>query len=192
MGNAISDLVDEVKAGNLDKVEAYIKSGGDVNARSRWTHTSMLDAAIEAKRPECVRFLLTNRASTTHKNSQGQTSLHLAADLPDILSLLVGATADVNGVDNDTRTPLHCAVDKGNERSVAVLMASPGIALGIREKARGQTAHSLALSKGLKRLAGIISEEVTRTCACACPGCAVCMMMRVVGIRVFVYRFLCL
>ena len=66
-----------------------------------------------------------NSSLISCRNALGETALHVAAHacLPTIVGMLIGRGADVNALTEDGMTPLHMAVQEGDEVTPVVIQA---------------------------------------------------------------------
>lgn len=64
-------------------------------------------------------------------------SLHgpcLEGDLPRLIELLNEQNADINEIDDDLRTPLHCAAFNGSLQCASYLLHQEGIKIDMKDK----------------------------------------------------------
>eukprot|EP00899_Mesostigma_viride_P027788 jgi/Mesvir1/8194/Mv12489-RA.1 len=115
----IESLMDAVKAGDEQKVKAFLASSGasvaelvnqHSSARGGWT---CLHLAAYYRHPQLVRLLLDAGAQVDARNDSGNTSLQFAAMTDDIgvAQMLLDAGADIHAQSSDRGT----AVDYANE-----------------------------------------------------------------------------
>ena len=117
--------------GLVPAVQTILKQGVHPDDGSPGLHGTALGAACAAKYEDTARLLHEHGASiSTASPKEGVTPLHLAAKGLGpglILRLLKGATRgdvilDVDLRDNHGSTPLHYAVDTGNEETASILV----------------------------------------------------------------------
>jgi ankyrin repeat protein len=103
-------LHEAAQRGSKDIAEVLLKSGADVNAKSKdgWTP---LYVAVSYRQREVAELLLANHADPNAKNNEGQTPLHLAVQSGqrELAELLLANKADPNERDDQGRTPLDYA-----------------------------------------------------------------------------------
>ncbi|ATY60842.1 Ankyrin repeat-containing domain [Cordyceps militaris] len=134
--------------------QLLLDAGADINAAGAATdpRTPLL-AALDDAGSDAVRFLLDRGAAVPPANSrapddaQGNTLLHLAAQKsPELLRVLLapGAGADLEAVNADGATPLHCAAMLGTVGQLRMLMDA-GANVQARTKA-GETVLHVAVA----------------------------------------------
>ncbi|MCC2677340.1 MAG: ankyrin repeat protein [Ramlibacter sp.] len=155
-GQEVSDLFEASAAGDMRRVTQVIESKGSgiVNFQVDPTGATPLLRAVEFKRFEVAKYLLSHGANVDPEDSKKGTPLMHAAYLGDtaMVELLLKAGADPNK--QEARfgdTPLTFAAWKGHEQAVKLLLdagASPAT-----KTANGETARQLAEGK---RFEGIV------------------------------------
>ena len=111
------DFLHQVKTGNREKAETYIRAGINVNAKDRDGSTALMIAS-ERGDAEVVKLLLENGADPNAGDTSGYTALMFASYSGDleIAKLLVKKGADVNARDKDGWTALMFAsIEKKTE-----------------------------------------------------------------------------
>jgi len=100
----------EVRAGNKENVELFIKAGMDINSRDK-DGSSALMVASEKGEVEMAQLLIQNGADVNAKNIDGYTALMYVAYKGnfEIAELLIQNKADVNARDKDGWTALRFA-----------------------------------------------------------------------------------
>ena len=119
----------------------------DVNAMDTNNGYTPLHRAAFGGHKDIAELLLTNKADVDAKDKRGETPLHMvvvmglasmsspstsrewmsrvwAGGYKDTAKLLLANKANVNARDNNGSTPLHYAVDKGNEGAVKFLLVN--------------------------------------------------------------------
>ncbi len=107
----------EVKTGNREEVETFIRAGINVNAKDKDGSTALMIAA-EKGDGEMVRLLVENGADPNASDVDGYTALMFVSYSGDleIAKLLVKNGADVNARDKDGWTALMFAsIEKKTE-----------------------------------------------------------------------------
>ena len=79
--NGLEELAAAVWAGNLSGVEAFIATGGDVNAIAEGRFSPPLYYAIEQMHVEIARRLIAAGADINYDLGQGQTAVFHAIDI---------------------------------------------------------------------------------------------------------------
>lgn len=112
----------EVRAGNREHVELFIKAGMDIDARDDDRSTALMIAA-ERDDLDMVRLLVERGADVNAANVDGYTALMYAAYRGNgkIVALLVRNGADVDMKDKDGWTALRYASVQGKNDIVDVL-----------------------------------------------------------------------
>ena len=168
-----------MRSGNLQRVQALIRSGASVNAQcgDPYGIDTLLSLAVSCGHTDIVLALLAAEADVNAKALSGRTALHKAcdftarlgeqerSDLKDIVLALLGAGADVHAKDRLGRTALHFAckhqleevvqalIDRGSTVDELFLFCSP------LRLARGNRAISLSLLRAGASCEGLSKEE---------------------------------
>ena len=131
MGTASTATAGDVEAlyqaageGKPAEVATLIKSGADVNGRTRSGSYAMNAAAVENE-VEVIQVLIDHNADPNVQNRQGDTPLicatKYAGGKPDTVELLVKAGTDLGIRDNSGKTALDYAKAKGQQKAIAIL-----------------------------------------------------------------------
>jgi len=115
----------EVRAGNRDHVELFIKAGMDSNTADKDGSSALMVASEKGDLP-MAELLLENGADVNAKNVDGYTALMYAAYKGNIhiAELLIKHNADVNARDNDGWTALRYASVQGRSDVLELLKKS--------------------------------------------------------------------
>jgi ankyrin repeat protein len=142
-----ADLIDAVKAGDVQAVRAFLKQRSNVNAAEADGMTA-LHWAARSNDLETVQLLLRSGANAKSANRYGVTPLSLAALNGNAVmaETLIKAGADPNAVTPDGETVLMTAARTGNPETVKVLVAS-GANVNARENWQDQTALMFAAAE---------------------------------------------
>jgi len=146
--------------GRSDIVSLLLEKGADPNA-SGWNGNIGLHIAAWKGREEVVDvFLRDTRVDVNTKNSYGFTALHLAAlaESYSIVQKLLQHGADVNSQDNDGSTPLHFAIDSGNEGIARLLYERPELDRSLRNLL-GLNCVMQAALRFPERIAELVGEQ---------------------------------
>src|SRR4051812_36698635 len=116
--NPVEEFADAISTGDAERVRALIAAGADPNTAVWSTGETALYAAVCAGDPAIVRVLLDGGALVAAEAAQDSSSLHAAAEEgnAELVRLLLeadGACA-LGRFDYVDRTPLHCAVARGD------------------------------------------------------------------------------
>jgi ankyrin repeat protein len=134
-GDPAFDFVLAARKGELARLEAFLKSGGDVNAQDEKGRTALM-AACETGRTNIVKMLLASGANPNLQNNDGDTALNEATTTSEvgptdtagsrggnivIVKLLLASGADARTATGDF-PPLICAASYGNNAIVKLLL----------------------------------------------------------------------
>ena len=125
-------------AGNTEAVNILIQAGADINAKGDDDGTPLISAAWHSEYPEIIRALIRAGADVNAKyDYDGGTPLIYAARNGnlEILNILIQAGADVGAKDDEGKTALDHAREKGhNEAQIFLDAASKNSTKSIRIK----------------------------------------------------------
>ena len=112
----------EIRAGNREHVDLFVKAGMDSNARDKDGTTALMIASEKAD-IEMVRLLIQGGADVNANNIDGYTALMYAAYKGNlkIAELLIKNKADVNARDKDGWTALRYASIQGRNDIIKLL-----------------------------------------------------------------------
>jgi len=112
----------EVRAGNREHAELFIKAGMDINARDKDGSTALM-VASEKGDIEMVQLLIQNGADVNAKNIDSYTALMYVAYKGnlEIAELLLKNKVDLSAKDKDGWTALRYASIQGRNDMVALL-----------------------------------------------------------------------
>lgn len=107
---------------SMELVKCLVEAGVDVNHPPPLGVDAALHMAVSDISIEKVRVLLDAGADPNIQGSIGNTPLHVAArGYVDIINLLVSRGADIEARDDESSTPLYCAVLEGSADAVKAL-----------------------------------------------------------------------
>jgi len=140
------EFVDAISKGNQDKMQAYMKAGGNPNARNKFGDPAIMWAAY-TRNHQLVEDLLTAGADPNLAGTGGKSALHWAASGMDlkILERLITGGADINLLDHQGVTPLMQAARKNRHNNLKALLET-GADLHLTDK-NGKTALMWALDE---------------------------------------------
>ncbi|KAG5774920.1 hypothetical protein H9Q73_011403 [Fusarium xylarioides] len=114
-------------AGQLLIVEYLLKKGANPNEKNG-THKTPLSIASSNNRNEVVKALLTGKADINLEDHNRKIALHYAAEYNnyDIVMTLLDPSykVNINALDSQRYSPLHCACMEGNYRIASLLLKS--------------------------------------------------------------------
>ncbi|XP_019186305.1 PREDICTED: ankyrin repeat and protein kinase domain-containing protein 1-like isoform X3 [Ipomoea nil] len=143
-----------------DLVQLLLEFEPDIEARSRTSGSSPLEAAAVAGESLIVEILLANKASTERSVSSSWGPVHLAAGNGhvEVLRLLLLKGANVNALTKDGNTALHLAV-KGRRRDCARLLLASGARADVRNGGDGDTPLHIAASSGDEQMVRLLLHK---------------------------------
>lgn len=116
------DLIQAAYKGDVVEVKRLINQGADVNAKSKYDRTALMDAAQEGH-VEVMHTLLQQGADVNAKNNYGWTALYYAAGNTEVVRVLLTVGADVNAKTTDGWTALMIAAQNGHGEVCALIEA---------------------------------------------------------------------
>ena len=151
-------LAAAVKAGDLQRVRALIKSGADVNARSGDGSPPLL-WAVDGSRLEIARALVAAGAAVDAVTDFGITPLLHASRTGDaaMVDLLLRSGADPKRAHPEGETPLMAAARAGSVPALRLLLAR-GVDVNAAESFQKTTALMRASAEGHLEAVGLLLE----------------------------------
>lgn len=116
-------LMAAIHDGNVNKVEALLKEGVDIETKDGHGMPPLL-LATEKNNTEMVDLLLKARAGTDTRNKQGKTALMIAAESGNVelVKALLKAGATIEAKDKQGKTPLVYAAESGKVDVIEALL----------------------------------------------------------------------
>ncbi len=117
------DIHAAVRAGDVEQVDAALKSGAGLNSPDNWGRTPLIVALQQGKAP-VVEMLLSRGASVAATDAWGRTPLLVATQLKNTaaIRLLLEQKSDVNAANRNDITPLISAAQTGNQEAATMLL----------------------------------------------------------------------
>ncbi|XP_055346317.1 uncharacterized protein LOC129593857 isoform X2 [Paramacrobiotus metropolitanus] len=148
----------EARAGNMKKVQEYLRQGADINATNA-NGLNALHLASKERHVELVRLLLKHGASVDAATRKGNTALHIAclAGQYEIVRILIEHGAAVNVQSLIGFTPLYMAAQENHRDIVNHLLekdANPSLSTE-----EGCTPLSVASQQGHDEIVSILLEN---------------------------------
>lgn len=111
-----------VRKGDLSMCEVLVHHGADVNTKSKYGETPLIEAAAFCHTP-VARFLVQSGADINASTQVGATPLILAAslDCPTVVEVLIKAGAHLNARNLEGKTALSVSKESGYSRIVQML-----------------------------------------------------------------------
>lgn len=126
--------------GNVECVQLLLDSGADINAKNK-SKESVLYSSCENRREDVFMFLVEHGAVLDHGNAADKKYLlSYAANYGrgSIVRYLVEHGADIECVNSESSTPLHCAAESGHSAIVTYLIDQ-----GADIKKKGWCGHTI-------------------------------------------------
>ncbi|KAL1282621.1 hypothetical protein QQF64_001424, partial [Cirrhinus molitorella] len=149
------------RAGNIDKVLEFLKSGQDI-ATCNQNGLNALHLAAKEGHVELVEELLERGATVDSSTKKGNTALHIAclAGQKEVAKLLVKRGADVNSQSQNGFTPLYMAAQENHLDVVRYLLENGGNQSMATED--GFTPLAIALQQGHNQVVSLLLEHDTK------------------------------
>lgn len=153
------DIIEAVKAGDLQKVEQILAKNPDLLKITTPDKNSLLTVAASAGSADMVTFLISKGIPIGQQNKNGLTALHYAVFLGhnQVISVLLNHGADINRTENSGMTSLHIAVLTGRETTASLLLKK-GAKIGVKNR-RGWTPLMLGTANGRT---GIVAQLIAK------------------------------
>jgi ankyrin repeat protein len=144
-----------------DKLDEFVRNGGDINAQFGRNKDTYLMFYIVANQPDIAKILVEHpNINVNVRDTTGSTALNLAVSEPDMLpviKLLIEKGANIDNADTMGETPLMLATLSDNKEIVEFLVDS-GADKTVKNK-RAQTAYDIAKEEGNNTLYDLLRLE---------------------------------
>ncbi|XP_062407275.1 ankyrin-2 [Sardina pilchardus] len=149
------------RAGNIDKVLEFLKSGQDISTCNQ-NGLNALHLAAKEGHGDLVEELLERGASVDASTKKGNTALHIAclAGQKEVARLLMKRGADVNSQSQNGFTPLYMAAQENHLEVVRYLLENGGNQSTATED--GFTPLAIALQQGHNQVVSLLLEHDTK------------------------------
>ncbi|XP_055567727.1 ankyrin-2 isoform X38 [Falco cherrug] len=149
------------RAGNLDKVVEYLKSGIDINTCNQ-NGLNALHLAAKEGHVGLVQELLERGSSVDSATKKGNTALHIAslAGQAEVVKVLVKEGANINAQSQNGFTPLYMAAQENHIEVVKYLLENGANQSTATED--GFTPLAVALQQGHNQAVAILLENDTK------------------------------
>ncbi|XP_043092552.1 ankyrin-2 [Puntigrus tetrazona] len=149
------------RAGNIDKVLEFLKSGQDISTCNQ-NGLNALHLAAKEGHVELVEELVERGATVDSSTKKGNTALHIAclAGQKEVAKMLVKRGADVNSQSQNGFTPLYMAAQENHLDVVRYLLENGGNQSMATED--GFTPLAIALQQGHNQVVSLLLEHDTK------------------------------
>ncbi|XP_077438709.1 ankyrin-3-like isoform X7 [Vanacampus margaritifer] len=149
------------RAGNLEKVLDYLKSGVEINICNQ-NGLNALHLASKEGHVEVVSELLKLGAAVDAATKKGNTALHIAslAGQSEVVKELVTSAANVNAQSQNGFTPLYMAAQENHQEVVRFLLENSASQSMATED--GFTPLAVALQQGHDQVVSLLLENDTK------------------------------
>lgn len=119
----IAKFITWAKFGDLRKVEEFVNSGVDINAKEKHGRTALMMASRFNKN-EVVEFLVGQKANIGLRDNEGMTALMLAieGDAVECVKILTSAKANIHTKDKGGNDATIFAIRRGNLEILSLLV----------------------------------------------------------------------
>lgn len=161
------DLIEAARRGQMDKLDALIKQGVDVNSADKDGYTALMRAIFSAK-ADVVEALIKAGANVNLTNTKGQSAAFLALDngigdiRPEIILLLANAGVDFSKEIVRSEPAIIHAANTLNSKTVRALLQA-GVDPNTKSK-KGKAvifyaAENANMPEGVEMIAGLVSKK---------------------------------
>uniref|UniRef100_A0A8C1XBS0 Ankyrin 2a, neuronal n=1 Tax=Cyprinus carpio TaxID=7962 RepID=A0A8C1XBS0_CYPCA len=149
------------RAGNIEKVLEFLKSGQDISTCNQ-NGLNALHLAAKEGHVELVEELMERGATVNSSTKKGNTALHIAclAGQKEVAKLLMKRGADVNSQSQNGFTPLYMAAQENHLDVVRYLLENGGNQSMATED--GFTPLAIALQQGHNQVVSLLLEHDTK------------------------------
>ncbi|XP_071190113.1 ankyrin-2-like isoform X14 [Salvelinus alpinus] len=149
------------RAGNIDKVQEYLKGGVNISTCNQ-NGLNALHLAAKEGHVELVQELLERGSAVDSSTKKGNTALHIAslAGQADVVKMLVKQGAEINSQSQNGFTPLYMAAQENHIDVVRYLLENGGNQSTATED--GFTPLAIALQQGHNQVVSVLLENDTK------------------------------
>jgi len=119
--NLEKQLFNSVLENDVGNIKKIIKKDLNLNAKDIWGETPLMKA-IQLNNPEIVEVLLKAGADPNAVNRIGDTSLHYAVRMPEIVKLLINHKAEIDPLNSTNTSPLLYACTANVTQTIKILL----------------------------------------------------------------------